>query len=91
MEPLRCVDEHGDLRFPNINLFQLLLIPHSSMHYFEGPDWQHLKRGAEKFPKGPLVRADPQGRCAGVLVYKSQIIMLKAAQVCGSTFLSFRQ
>lgn len=52
----------------------------SSMHYFEGPDWQYLKRGSEKYPKGPLLRADPQGRCAGALVYDSQIIMLKAAQ-----------
>lgn len=52
----------------------------SSMHYFEGPDWQYLKRGGEKFPKGPLVRTDPQGRCAGALVYDCQMIMFKAAQ-----------
>jgi hypothetical protein len=88
MDPLNCVHEHGDLQFLNLNLYE----PHdlcSSMHYFEGPDWQHLKRGSEKFPKGPLVRADPQGRCAGVLVYNSQIIMLKAAQVCRCNFLNF--
>eukprot|EP01018_Ginkgo_biloba_P011839 Gb_25541 [translate_table: standard] len=52
-----------------------------SMHYFEGPDWQHLKRGREKFARGPLVQADPQGRCGGVLLYDSQMIILKAAQV----------
>ncbi|EFJ10123.1 hypothetical protein SELMODRAFT_184138 [Selaginella moellendorffii] len=52
----------------------------SSMHYFEGPEWIHLKRGREKFPGGPLVRADSQGRCAGVLIYKSQLVMMKAAQ-----------
>lgn len=52
----------------------------SSMHYFEGPDWQYLKRGAEKFPRGPLLRGDPQGRCAGALVYDTQMIMLKAEQ-----------
>ncbi|MCO5599663.1 hypothetical protein L7F22_053768 [Adiantum nelumboides] len=52
----------------------------SSMHYFEGLDWQHLKRGAEKFAKGPLVRADPQGRCGGALVYDTQMIILKAGQ-----------
>ena len=73
--------EHGDFHAVNIT-YSYFSFHCSSMHYFEGPDWQHLKRGAEKFPKGPLVRADPQGRCAGVLVYNSQIIMLKAAQVC---------
>lgn len=52
----------------------------SSLHYFEGPDWQHLKRGREKFARGPLVQSDPQGRCSGVLIYDSQMIILKAAQ-----------
>ncbi|XP_057859514.1 cleavage and polyadenylation specificity factor subunit 1 isoform X2 [Cryptomeria japonica] len=52
----------------------------SSMHYFEGPEWQYLKRGREKFARGPLVQAEPQGRCGGVLLYDSQMIILKAAQ-----------
>ncbi|KAH7854835.1 hypothetical protein Vadar_018207 [Vaccinium darrowii] len=52
----------------------------SSMHCFEGPDWLHLKRGRESFARGPLVKPDPQGRCAGVLVYGVQMIILKAAE-----------
>lgn len=52
----------------------------SSMHSFEGPEWLHLKRGRESFARGPLVKADPQGRCAGVLVYGLQMIILKTAQ-----------
>lgn len=51
------------------------------MHCFEGPEWLHLKRGRESFARGPLVKVDPQGRCASVLVYDIQMIMLKAAQV----------
>lgn len=54
----------------------------SSMHCFESPEWLYLKRGRESFARGPLVKADPQGRCAGVLVYDIQMIMLKAVQVC---------
>lgn len=53
----------------------------NSMHCFEGPDWLHLKRGRESFPRGPLVKVDPQGRCGGVLVYGLQMIILKASQV----------
>ncbi|GAB2265340.1 hypothetical protein Dimus_000404 [Dionaea muscipula] len=52
----------------------------SSMHYFEGPEWLHLKRGRESFPRGPLVKIDPQGRCGGVLVYDLQMIILKTVQ-----------
>ncbi|KAI8032762.1 Cleavage and polyadenylation specificity factor subunit 1 [Camellia lanceoleosa] len=52
----------------------------SSMHCFEGPDWLHLKRGRESFASGPLVKVDPQGRCAGVLIYGLQMIILKAAE-----------
>ncbi|KAH6828049.1 cleavage and polyadenylation specificity factor 160 [Perilla frutescens var. hirtella] len=52
----------------------------SSMHCFEGPDWVHLKRGRECFPRGPLVKVDPLGRCAAVLVYGLQMIVLKAAE-----------
>ncbi|XP_051121799.1 cleavage and polyadenylation specificity factor subunit 1-like isoform X5 [Andrographis paniculata] len=50
------------------------------MHCFEGPDWLHLKRGRECFPRGPLVKVDPLGRCAAVLVYGLQLIVLKAAE-----------
>ncbi|CAN8244624.1 unnamed protein product [Cochlearia groenlandica] len=53
----------------------------NSMHCFEGPDWLHLKRGRETFPRGPLVKVDPQGRCGGVLVYGLQMVILKASQV----------
>lgn len=52
----------------------------SSMHCFEGPDWFYLKRGRESFPRGPLVKADPQGRCGGVLVYDLQMVILKTVQ-----------
>ncbi|KAL3650446.1 hypothetical protein CASFOL_006849 [Castilleja foliolosa] len=52
----------------------------SSMHCFEGPDWLYLKRGRECFARGPLVKVDPLGRCAAVLVYGLQMIMLKAAE-----------
>ncbi|XP_057774463.1 cleavage and polyadenylation specificity factor subunit 1 isoform X2 [Salvia miltiorrhiza] len=52
----------------------------SSMHCFEGSDWIHLRRGREFFPRGPLVKVDPLGRCAAVLVYGLQMIVLKAAE-----------
>ncbi|XVF50705.1 hypothetical protein PTKIN_Ptkin04bG0123800 [Pterospermum kingtungense] len=57
----------------------------TSMHCFEGLEWLHLKRGRETFARGPLLKADPQGRCCGVLVYDLQMIILKAAQA-GSGF-----
>ncbi|GAQ89308.1 Cleavage/polyadenylation specificity factor [Klebsormidium nitens] len=50
----------------------------SSLHCFESARWQHLKRGLEKFPRGPLVRADPQGRCAAALLYDDQLLVMKA-------------
>ncbi|KAF8646672.1 hypothetical protein HU200_065721 [Digitaria exilis] len=53
----------------------------SSMHCFEGPDWLHLKRGSESFAWGPVIKADPQGRCGAALVYGLQMIILKAVQV----------
>ncbi|XP_021317957.1 probable cleavage and polyadenylation specificity factor subunit 1 isoform X3 [Sorghum bicolor] len=53
----------------------------SSMHCFEGPEWFHLKRGRESFAWGPIIKADPQGRCGAVLVYGLQMIILKAAEV----------
>nr|GMC92978.1 cleavage and polyadenylation specificity factor subunit 1 isoform X1 [Ipomoea batatas] len=52
----------------------------SSMHCFEGPDWLHLRRGKESFERGPLVKVDPQGKCAGALVFEQQMIILKAAE-----------
>ncbi|KAG0498825.1 hypothetical protein HPP92_003516 [Vanilla planifolia] len=52
----------------------------SSMHCFEGPDWYHLKRGRESFSTGPIVKADPAGRCCGALVLGLQMVILKAAQ-----------
>lgn len=52
----------------------------SSMHCFEGPDWHYLKRGRESFTRGPLIKADPLGRCGGALFYGLQMIILKAAQ-----------
>ncbi|CAK9135184.1 unnamed protein product [Ilex paraguariensis] len=56
----------------------------SSMHCFEGPEWLHLKRGRESFARGPVVKVDPQGRCAGVHVYGLQMIILKAAEAGSS-------
>ncbi|KAL4574864.1 hypothetical protein LXL04_021704 [Taraxacum kok-saghyz] len=55
----------------------------SSMHCFEGPQWLHLKKGRESFARGPFIKADPLGRCAGVLVYGLQMIILKAAEAGG--------
>ncbi|KAG6408566.1 hypothetical protein SASPL_131579 [Salvia splendens] len=52
----------------------------SSMHCFEGSDWVHLRRGREFFPRGPLVKVDPLGRCVAVLAYGLQMIVLKAAE-----------
>nr|XP_043633583.1 cleavage and polyadenylation specificity factor subunit 1 [Erigeron canadensis] len=52
----------------------------SSLHCFEGPQWLHLKKGRESFSRGPLIKADPLGRCAGVLAYGLQMIILKAAE-----------
>lgn len=69
------------VEFLVFSLLMNLYILVSSMHCFEGPDWIHLRRGRESFATGPIVKVDPQGRCAGVLVYGLQIIMLKAAQV----------
>uniref|UniRef100_A0A0E0DBS7 Cleavage/polyadenylation specificity factor A subunit C-terminal domain-containing protein n=1 Tax=Oryza meridionalis TaxID=40149 RepID=A0A0E0DBS7_9ORYZ len=64
----------------------------SSMHCFEGPEWQHLKRGRESFAWGPVIKADPLGRCGAALAYGLQMIILKAAQVilslCWSYFMS---
>ena len=51
------------------------------MHCFEGPEWNYLKRGRESYARGPIVKADPQGRCGGALVYDLQMVVLKAAQV----------
>jgi cleavage and polyadenylation specificity factor subunit 1 len=51
------------------------------MHCFEGPEWQHLKRGRESFAWGPVIKADPLGRCGAALAYGLQMIILKAAQV----------
>lgn len=51
------------------------------MHCFEGPEWNYLKRGRESFAHGPEVRTDSQGRCAAVLVYDLQMIILNASQV----------
>ncbi|KAK4363423.1 hypothetical protein RND71_018664 [Anisodus tanguticus] len=56
----------------------------SSMHCFEGPDWFHLKRGRESFDTGPIIKVDPQGRCAGVFAFEQQMIILKAAEVNSS-------
>lgn len=56
------------------------------MHCFEGPQWLHLKKGRESFARGPLNKADPLGRCAGVLVYGLQMIILKAAEVFPASF-----
>ncbi|XP_060203452.1 cleavage and polyadenylation specificity factor subunit 1 isoform X2 [Lycium barbarum] len=56
----------------------------SSMHCFEGPDWFHLKRGRESFDKGPIIKVDAQGRCAGVFAFEQQMIILKAAEVNSS-------
>ncbi|EPS64457.1 hypothetical protein M569_10324, partial [Genlisea aurea] len=52
----------------------------SSMHCFEGPEWLHLQRGSTYFPRGPVVRVDQLGRCAAVLVYNLQMIVLKATE-----------
>lgn len=59
------------------------------MHCFEGPDWHFLKRGRERFARGPLVKADPLGRCGGALVYGLQMIILKSSQVLFSFKASF--
>lgn len=53
----------------------------SSMHCFEGPEWQHLKRGRESFAWGPVIKADPLGRCGAALIYGLQMTILKSAQV----------
>lgn len=64
-----------------VTVVYALFVFSSSLHCFEGPDWQYLKRGRETFARGPLVKVDPQGRCAGVLVYGLQMVVLKAAEV----------
>jgi hypothetical protein len=61
------------------------------MHCFEGPEWQHLKRGRESFAWGPDIKADPLGRCGAALVYGQQMTILKAAQVIFHRLISFHQ
>jgi hypothetical protein len=58
--------------------------PCSSLHCFESARWQHLKRGLEQFPRGPLLRADPQGRCAAALLFEDQLLVMKAKAVGSS-------
>jgi hypothetical protein len=58
--------------------------PCSSLHCFESARWQHLKRGLEQFPRGPLVKADPQGRCAAALLFEDQLLVMKATAVGSS-------
>eukprot|EP00850_Spirogloea_muscicola_P019364 SM000189S04081 [mRNA] locus=s189:256703:264318:+ [translate_table: standard] len=50
-----------------------------SLHYYEGDEWQSLKRGHERFPRGPIARADPLGRCAAVLLFRCQLALFRAA------------
>eukprot|EP00850_Spirogloea_muscicola_P006264 SM000029S10559 [mRNA] locus=s29:956734:964291:+ [translate_table: standard] len=42
-------------------------------------EWQSLKRGHERFPRGPIARADPLGRCAAVLLFRCQLALFRAA------------
>ena len=44
-----------------------------SMHYFEEDD---MKAGYISYPKTPLVRVDPENRCAALLIYSKNIIII---------------
>lgn len=48
----------------------------SSLHYFEGDE--SLKAGRESFPRPPIVRTDPSGRCATVIMFRHQMAVLPA-------------
>ena len=50
----------------------------SSLHYFEGDE--SLKAGRESFPRPPRAIADPDGRCAAVVMFRHQIAILPAFQ-----------
>eukprot|EP00898_Chlorokybus_atmophyticus_P006401 jgi/Chlat1/6762/Chrsp50S06459 len=50
----------------------------SSMHCYEGEAHESLKGGRTQFPLPPVVRADPQGRCAAILLYDSHLLILRA-------------
>ncbi|XP_054714624.1 cleavage and polyadenylation specificity factor subunit 1-like [Uloborus diversus] len=44
-----------------------------SLHYFEEED---MKAGASHHPYTPIVRSDPDGRCAAMVVYERNIVIL---------------
>eukprot|EP00899_Mesostigma_viride_P011454 jgi/Mesvir1/20309/Mv19903-RA.2 len=48
----------------------------SSLHSYEGPQHEALKDGRRSFAFGPRARSDPKGRCAGVLIYGTQLLLL---------------
>lgn len=49
----------------------------TALHSWEGrPD---LTDGRVSFPRGPLARADPQGRCAAVLLFHNRLAILPPA------------
>ncbi|KAA6424198.1 MAG: cleavage and polyadenylation specificity factor subunit 1-like [Trebouxia sp. A1-2] len=53
----------------------------SSLHYFEGDP--SLRMGRTVFPMGPKVVTDPQGRCAAVLMFHTQLALLPAMETEG--------
>ncbi|KAL0047613.1 hypothetical protein WJX82_007762 [Trebouxia sp. C0006] len=53
----------------------------SSLHYFEGDP--SLRMGRTVFPMGPKVVTDPQGRCAAVLIFHTQLALLPAMETEG--------
>ncbi|KAL3135407.1 hypothetical protein ABBQ32_007589 [Trebouxia sp. C0010 RCD-2024] len=53
----------------------------SSLHYFEGDPT--LKMGRTVFPLGPKAVTDPQGRCAALLMFHTQLALLPAMETEG--------
>ncbi|KAL3531435.1 hypothetical protein ACH5RR_010757 [Cinchona calisaya] len=76
-------EEVGDIEsdVPSAKRLRIARYGECPLHCCEGPDWQHIKRGRESLARGPIVKVDPQGRCAVVLVYGLQMVVLKAAEV----------
>lgn len=44
-----------------------------SLHYFEEDD---IKGGRTQYPQGPIIRVDPDGRCAAMLIYGRTLVII---------------
>ncbi|XP_053203071.1 cleavage and polyadenylation specificity factor subunit 1-like [Panonychus citri] len=52
-----------------------------SLHYFEDED---IKGGRTQYPRAPVIRVDPEGRCAAMLIYGRTIVIIPFRKDLGS-------